>query len=224
MSIRRDELSFEGRYATIPNDWLRDIRLSRKARGLLAELMSHRPGWRVTLDTLVATGPEGREAIRTGIAELERAGYLRRSRERAEDGRLGGMDYVLVDPGSERPTSGNPTEGSRTPKKTREQEDQITETENGAAPASWNQREYLRDLHQHGGGAITPGFLDWLDALTVAEADAEIREALAGLPRGREYRGDPESPDLSEKGRETARRKMIPGGRDEAPHAAGPHD
>jgi hypothetical protein len=111
MAIRRTAQPFEQNFTQIPNGWLRDRRLSRRARGLLAELMTHQIGWEVTLDSLIEGGTEGRDAIRGAITELEGFGYLTRERSR-DGGRFKGTDYVLTDPGSprpEKPTSVKPT-------------------------------------------------------------------------------------------------------------------
>lgn len=129
MSIRRTHLAFEDHYTQIPNQWIRDQRLSRKARGLLVELMSHRVGWQITIESLVEGGPEGRDAIRTAILELEQCGYLVRERERGEDGRLGGVDYLIQDPwaGADNPTQVQPTLADHPPKKNISTEDQEEE-------------------------------------------------------------------------------------------------
>lgn len=98
MGIRRTEMSFEGHYTTIPNAWLRDTRLSRRARGLLGELLSHRVGWHVSLASLRKHGPEGRDALRAAILELVDAGYLRRAQSHGADGRFNEIEYDLQDP------------------------------------------------------------------------------------------------------------------------------
>lgn len=85
-------------FTQVYNKAARDKRLSRRARGLLVELLSHRDGFGVSIEGLVAQGPEGRDAIRSAIAELEKYGYLHRERERdAETGRLGDAVYSVTD-------------------------------------------------------------------------------------------------------------------------------
>jgi len=51
------------------------------------------------------------DAIREAVRELERAGYIQRSRERDEKGRLRGTDYIIYEqpPNLDLPTLGNPT-------------------------------------------------------------------------------------------------------------------
>ncbi|WIA97644.1 hypothetical protein [Curtobacterium sp. MCBA15_004] len=98
MGIRRSSLSFEGRYVQVPNDWARDERLSRRAKGMLVELMSHRVGWHITIAALQRTGPEGRDAIRTVVNELAALGYLRRVQGRGDGGRFNEVEYELSEP------------------------------------------------------------------------------------------------------------------------------
>lgn len=85
-------------FTQVFNKAARDKRLSRRARGLLLELLSHQDGFGVSIEGLVAQGPEGRDAIRAAIAELEKYGYLHRERERdPETGRLGDSVYAVTD-------------------------------------------------------------------------------------------------------------------------------
>lgn len=98
MGIRRTELSFEGHYTQIPNAWARDARLSRRARGLLTEITSHRVGWHVTTRSLTNAGGEGRDAVRSMLAELVKYGYLVAEQHRATGGQFGEIEYLLNDP------------------------------------------------------------------------------------------------------------------------------
>lgn len=56
---------------------LRDNRLSYKARGILAMLLSNKETWEVNKGYLQEMGTEGREAIQGAITELEARGYMR---------------------------------------------------------------------------------------------------------------------------------------------------
>lgn len=98
MGVRRTQLEFEGNYTQVPNAWARDKRLSRKARGLLVEIMSHRVGWHVSVSGLMAAGTEGRDAIKSALVELKDLGYLVVSQSRRERGRFGEVEYELHDP------------------------------------------------------------------------------------------------------------------------------
>ena len=67
--------------------------------------------WDYTLAGLSRINREKIDAIREAIRELERAGYIVRSRTRDENGRLRGADYVIYEqpPTSDLPTLENPT-------------------------------------------------------------------------------------------------------------------
>lgn len=100
MPIVRGKHSFEGHFTQLPNAWVRDKRLSYKARGLLAELMSHAPGFEVSREKLARNGQDGDRAIRSAIAELEAVGYLERSQSRSEQNRFGAAVWITRDPDS----------------------------------------------------------------------------------------------------------------------------
>jgi hypothetical protein len=51
--------------------------------------------WDYTLSGLARINAEGKDAIRAAVQELERAGYIRRSRVRDEKGCLRGTEYVI---------------------------------------------------------------------------------------------------------------------------------
>lgn len=106
--IIRRPLRFERDFAQLPNRWLRDNRLSYRARGLLGMLMSHDSGFRVTLKSIAADSPsEGLDAVRSAVRELEEFGYLIR-RPATRGGRFEGDDWELCDP---RETVDNPLWG-----------------------------------------------------------------------------------------------------------------
>ena len=98
MGITRVVLPFEGHFTQVPNSWVRDVRLSRRARGLLVELMSHRAGWHISLGSLQKAGPEGRDALRTAIGELKDAGYLKLAQSHGSSGRFNEIEYELCAP------------------------------------------------------------------------------------------------------------------------------
>lgn len=110
MPLIRGHHSFDDHFTQIPNEWLRDKNISLGAKGLLAQLLSHAPGWKVSQENLAHANGIGRDAIRTLINELLKAGYLMRSeeRERTEKGYLGGYTYTTQDPTQDNPTQAEP--------------------------------------------------------------------------------------------------------------------
>lgn len=109
MGVTRTHLAFEEQFTRIPNGWARDERLTRKARGLLVEIMSHRVGWHVTIRALAKTGREGRDAIDSAVRELLEHGYVRRVQGRGSDGKFSEIEYELCDPST---VAGFPGRGS----------------------------------------------------------------------------------------------------------------
>lgn len=86
------------RFTVLPDEALNDERLTWKARGLLAFLLSKPDHWRTTSAHLANVGPDGRDAVRAGLAELEDAGYLVRRKYRDERGRWKQDTYVYDNP------------------------------------------------------------------------------------------------------------------------------
>jgi hypothetical protein len=106
MPIKRGRHSFDERFTQISNSWLRDSRLSFKARGLLAYIESHTTEWEISVHWLAANNPEGKEAIRSAIVELENLGYLHREQENI-GGRFGEVTYITQEPLAENPLTEN---------------------------------------------------------------------------------------------------------------------
>ena len=105
-------------YTVMSNHHLRNKNLTLKAKGLLSQMLSLPEDWDFTLAGLSYINREKIDAIREAIRELEKAGYIVRSRERDEKGRLRGADYVIYEqpqqptldlPTLENPTLDNPT-------------------------------------------------------------------------------------------------------------------
>jgi hypothetical protein len=73
-------------FTVVDSRTINDRTLSLRARGLLVWLLDKPDGWRVNSQDISKHCPEGREAIRTAIAELEQAGYLTRLKYQLADG------------------------------------------------------------------------------------------------------------------------------------------
>lgn len=82
-------------YIVVPNSILRDKRISIKARGLLVIILSLPPKWKLTVSGLVTVTGAGETAVRAGLRELEKYGYVQCTRARDSKGRIGCMDYII---------------------------------------------------------------------------------------------------------------------------------
>ena len=84
-------------YTVMSNHHLRNKDLSLKAKGLLSQMLSLPEDWDFTLAGLSYINREKIDAIREAIRELEKAGYVVRTRERDDKGRLRGADYIIYE-------------------------------------------------------------------------------------------------------------------------------
>lgn len=124
MAIFRVEKSKD--YTVMSNYHLRDTNLSLKAKGLLSQMLSLPEGWDYTLSGLAEINKESKDAIRSAVQELEKAGYINRRQTMDKDGKFAGNEYVIHEqpqsaeplldfpttekPSTEKPSTENPTE------------------------------------------------------------------------------------------------------------------
>ncbi|UOB04694.1 hypothetical protein [[Acidovorax] ebreus] len=86
-------------WTEIANSVLRDSRLSYRARGILARLLSNADGFAMNADDLAReSAREGRDAVRAGLAELASRGYLQREKRQDERGRWLTELYIFDTP------------------------------------------------------------------------------------------------------------------------------
>ena len=97
-------------YTVMSNHHLRNHTLSLKAKGLLSQMLSLPDDWDYTLQGLAQINKESIDAIREAVRELERAGYIKRSRERDERGCLRGTVYTIYEQPHAGPTSEEPAQ------------------------------------------------------------------------------------------------------------------
>lgn len=128
MPIIRSRHTFDEQFTTIPNAWVRDPRITLKAKGLLVQLMSHSPGWAVTIRSLADANGCGRDLITSAISELEKCGYLIRRQERTENGQFGETVWQTSEPGTDSPSPENPAPENPAYKNTNYSEQQVKET------------------------------------------------------------------------------------------------
>jgi len=100
MPLIRGHHTFDDHFTQIPNNWVRDSNLSLKAIGLLTQLMSHRPGWNMSISSLARFNKTGVRTIKSAVQELELNGYLVRSekQEHNPDGTFADYVWTTADP------------------------------------------------------------------------------------------------------------------------------
>lgn len=85
------------RYLVMSKVGLEDVRLSWKAKGLLAYLLSKPDNWNVIVAHLVTQSPEGKASVMGGLSELEKLGYIRRTKKRRDGERFDGIDSEVFE-------------------------------------------------------------------------------------------------------------------------------
>ncbi|MGW2766084.1 hypothetical protein [Streptomyces sp. NPDC001275] len=84
-------------FTQIANGLFRDSRLPYKAKRISGYVSTHRNGWQVTVAELVRRGREGVDAVTSGLKQLDRHGFLYRTRERNPNGTLGQALHFITD-------------------------------------------------------------------------------------------------------------------------------
>lgn len=84
-------------YTVVPNQLLFDENISLKSTMLLAIMLALPPTWDLTLKGLATLKKDGLDSIRTGMNELEKAGYIVKKRVRNELGQVKGTEYTVYE-------------------------------------------------------------------------------------------------------------------------------
>lgn len=94
--IRRGPMAADA-FTQIRNTLFRDPRLSFKDKGVFGLISTHRDGFGVSAEAIAACSTDGVSAVKVALRNLERYGYLQRTQQRGEGGRLGGSVYFITD-------------------------------------------------------------------------------------------------------------------------------
>ena len=143
-------------FTILSNEILRDNRLSFRARGILASVLSRPDNWRTNADSLANESIEGRGAILTALKELEMLGYLERTKYQNELGHWVSDSLIYDQPKFGKPTSVEPTsENSTLIKELYKNNDEQEVTTPSEINASMIVAEYV-DSFQHYFGEKPP--------------------------------------------------------------------
>lgn len=178
MTTIRSVRSAEGKFVQVSNTAARDRRLSLRARGVLLFVLSLPPDQHFTAKWLESKVPEGREAVRAALRELEACGYFRRQRKHGSDGRWA-WEQVISDAPLEvaeedaAPDDGNPSDGEPSNGKP-------SDKRSNTAPANTNELKEASRRARTSASAKNR---------TVAEVVRDVRSAVAEVHSQREADG-----------------------------------
>lgn len=94
----------ERNFTVLDNTFIRDSRLSWKARGIMAYLLALPDDWKIYMSELTDHAPDGITALKSAIKELKQFGYLSFSRTRNDKGAFeDGVWRIIENPQVENP-------------------------------------------------------------------------------------------------------------------------
>ncbi|MFV1457131.1 DnaD domain protein [Bacillus mycoides] len=84
-------------YTTINNTGLRDERLSWKAKGILAYILSLPDDWVFYMEEISTHAKDGIDSLRVGMKELKKFGYIRRFPVKNEKGKITNWETIIYE-------------------------------------------------------------------------------------------------------------------------------
>jgi hypothetical protein len=97
-------------YKTISTLAVEDERLSWKAKGLHTYLITRPDSWSFNCNDLLNRGPDGKDAVRTGLKELKDLGYLIIAPQQGAGGKIVGWAWTVFECAPDPSESTDPTE------------------------------------------------------------------------------------------------------------------
>lgn len=95
-------------YCQMANEFLKDTRLSWKAKGIIAYVQMLPDDWVLNMRDLTNRATDGRDSLYSGIKELEKFGYCSKIMQRNPDGTIAGFAYEICDKAIFQPFTENP--------------------------------------------------------------------------------------------------------------------
>lgn len=111
-------------FTVMSNHHLRNKNLSLKARGLLGTMLSNKDDWVYSLSHLADQCKEGISSVRSGLVELEEAGYVVRKQRREKNGKFVDVEYIIY----ENPILENPISENRISDKSMSEDETVINT------------------------------------------------------------------------------------------------
>lgn len=138
--------------------FLADERLSWRAKGILAYLLSKPNDWRTREKDLINRAVEGRDAVRAAMKELEACGYLLKEQPRSGAGTFAPNEYIIVEsptesapftenPATVKPSTAKPATVNPTHTKNDSTENEPTKNEVTKKEASFSKPDALLELY-----------------------------------------------------------------------------
>lgn len=86
-----------GEFVTVHKAFIHDASLSWKAKGILLYLLSRPDDWQIYETELIKHTSDKLSSLKSGLKQLEEAGYIKRKRKRDDQGRMQGYEYEVYE-------------------------------------------------------------------------------------------------------------------------------
>ncbi|MDS3883795.1 DnaD domain protein [Staphylococcus hominis] len=86
-----------GEFVTVHKAFIHDASLSWKAKGILLYLLSRPDDWQIYETELIKHTSDKLSSLKSGLKQLEEAGYIKRKRKRDDKGRMQGYEYEVYE-------------------------------------------------------------------------------------------------------------------------------
>ena len=84
-------------FTVMSNFHFKEKRMSLKAKGLLSLMLSLPDDWNYSISGLVKLSKDGKDSVMSALSELEKFGYLTRSKVVNSKGQFSGMEYNIYE-------------------------------------------------------------------------------------------------------------------------------
>lgn len=178
--IKRTSLT--SHFTVMNNRVFEDRRLSLKAKGLWAFVMTKPDGWQTSIRGLCTQLSEGESAIRAGLKELETIGLYRKTRSQDASGHWSWEDEMLDIPQLDNPVMDNPHVENQRQVKTEEVSTEIVKTEEATAIAVGQDQKI-----KYGRDDINQMFAEWESVIgyPIKSRVTKNRQACSNLLKSR---------------------------------------
>lgn len=95
-------------FTVMSNYHFKEKKMSLKAKGLLSLMLSLPEDWDYSVAGLTKLSKDGKDGVMTALAELEKFGYLTRTRLVNDKGQFDGIEYNIFEQPQEKPVTENP--------------------------------------------------------------------------------------------------------------------
>lgn len=99
-------------FTVMSNYHFKEKKMSLKAKGLLSLMLSLPDDWDYSIAGLATLSKDGKDSIMSALGELEKFGYLARTRLTNERGQFAGVEYNIYEQPQEKPIADNPNSAS----------------------------------------------------------------------------------------------------------------